>query len=281
MKDLRIAAVTCVSEVGQVEENLKRTIHWTLKARAMGATLVCFPELNLTGYCNSSRMADIALVVPDEITKELSRLAADQKITILAGMAEHNPNGLPYATHGIFSPDGGIHLYRKLHLAPPEKESFSAGDQVPVFQTKAACIGIQLCYDGHFPELSAIMRDKGAEVLFIPHASPHGTAQEKNRSWTRHLPARAFDNSVYVVACNQSGENCNGLQFAGNSLVIDPSGTILGKGEQGGEAMLLADLKQSQLKAVREHSMRHFYPQRRPGLYAKEMNQQIRIGKKG
>lgn len=226
-------------------------------------------------------MAAIALAVPDDNAEKLSRLAADQKITILAGMAEHNPNGLPYATHGIFSPDGGIHLYRKLHLAPPEKESFSAGNQIPVFKTEAARIGIQLCYDGHFPELSGIMRDKGAEVLFIPHASPHGSAPEKNRSWTRHLSARAFDNGVYVVACNQSGKNCNGLKFAGNSLVIDPSGTIVGKGEQGGEAMLLADLKQSQLKAVREHPMRHFHPQRRPDLYAKEMNPQMRIGGKG
>ena len=182
-------------------------------------------------------------------------------------MAEKNPNGLPFATHGVFTPEGQFHLYRKVHTAPPEKETFNPGDAISVFEAKGVTFGVQLCYDAHFPELSAAMTRNGAEVLFIPHASPRGNPEEKHRSWMRHLTARAFDNSVYVVACNQIGENCNGLTFPGNALVIAPSGEIMAKDTQPQASMLLAVLSASQLDAIRSHPMRYFFPNRRPELY--------------
>jgi predicted amidohydrolase len=271
MEDFRIAAVSCTSPLGQIGNNLEQTIHWTRQAHAQGADLVCFPELNLTGYCNSPRASDTALSVPGPVTDRLLRLAADENITILAGLAEHNPRGLPFASHGLFTPDGRIEMYRKLHIAPPEKRCYAPGDSVPVFDIGPVCLGIQLCFDAHFPEISSIMTDKGAELLFFPHASPRGSAEEKNISWTRHLSARAFDNGVYVVACNQAGENGNGLYFPGNSLIMDPLGRIIAQETSGKASMLMADLKSAELEAVRSHPMRHFFPHRRPDLYAKEM----------
>ncbi len=67
------------------------------------------------------------------------------------------------------------------------------------------------------------MAVKGAEILFLPHASPRGLAIDKHRSWMRHLTARAFDNSVFVVACNQTGYNGKGLTFPGNAVVLGHS----------------------------------------------------------
>ncbi|MGD9248248.1 MAG: nitrilase-related carbon-nitrogen hydrolase, partial [Desulfobacteraceae bacterium] len=72
MKDISIAAVTCDAPVGDIDRNLATTVEWTLKAKEAGADLVCFPELNITGYCNRPEMADIALPVPGLITRELS-----------------------------------------------------------------------------------------------------------------------------------------------------------------------------------------------------------------
>ncbi len=71
-------------------------------------------------------------------------------------------------------------------------------------------MGIQLCYDAHFPELSTRMAVNGADIIFMPHASPRGTPSQKLTSWLRHLTARAFDNGVFIVACNQNGDNQKG-----------------------------------------------------------------------
>jgi N-carbamoylputrescine amidase len=269
MRDICIAAITCDAFVKEVDRNLATTVAWTEKAKQAGADLVCFPELNITGYCNRPEISESALPVPGTATDQLSQLAQEQSVTLLCGVAEHNPAGLPFATHCVFTTEGDIQIYRKLHIAPPEKKSYCAGDRIRVFRTSGICFGIQLCYDAHFPELSSAMTQKGMEVLFVPHASPRGTGREKHQSWLRHLTARAYDNSIFVIACNQIGDNCNGLSFPGNALAISPSGEVIGADTQSRPSMLLVDLKASDLTDVRNHPMRHFFPNRRPEIYTK------------
>lgn len=267
MKDIRIAAVSCRSPLGETEHNLARTAYWVDQARRAGADLVCFPELNITGYYNHADISALSQPIPGPASTQLSSLAQSSRMIVLAGLAERNPGGLPYATHGVFWPDGRVDLYRKLHLAPNETAYFSAGGDIPVFRSSQAIFGIQLCYDGHFPELSTAMAVKGAHILFMPHASPRGDAAAKHRSWMRHLPARAYDNGVYVVACNQWGDNGKGLVFPGNAMVIDPSGNVLAKRLDEGEGVLVADLPAAELASVRAHPMRYFFPNRRPELF--------------
>ena len=267
MKNIRIAAISCPSKVGEIDRNLAETAAWTRKAKQAGAKLVCFPELNITGYCNRPEMAQLAQSIPGRASDELIRLAAEEDIVILAGMAQSNDDKLPYASHCVFAPDGNLAIYHKVHIAPPEKQAFTAGNTIPIFHAGGIAFGIQLCFDAHFPELSTVMTAKGAEVIFIPHASPRGNPEEKHSSWLRHLTARAYDNSVFVVACNQIGENCNGLAFPGNALVIGPGGEVMVKDTRPHASMLLADLNAADLEAVRNHPMRHFFPHRRPDLY--------------
>ncbi len=269
MRDIRIGAVVTPSLVGDSAANLERLARWVKRAREQAVELVCFPELNLSGYCNSAGLQKTAQQIPGPICSQVAALARQEKITILAGLAEFNPRGAPFASHCVFHTDGRIQVYRKLHLAPPETGTFSAGDRIPVFRIPKLSFGIQLCYDAHFPELTTAMALQGAEVIFIPHASPRGDARTKHQSWLRHLPARAFDNGVFLVACNQSGDNCNGLSFPGNAVVIGPSGEIIAKHLEGTETMLVADLQAADLEAVRSHRMRYFLPRRRPELYRK------------
>ncbi len=109
----------------------------------------------------------------------------------------------------------------------------------------------------------------GADIIFMPHASPRGSSEEKYNSWIRHLRARAFDNSVFIVACNQTGENNAGLSFPGLSIIIDPSGEIIGTYKDINEGVLVVELKNKILEDVRNHKMRYFLPNRRPELYKK------------
>ena len=267
MKDIRIAAVIFNSVVGQVQRNLDRMLPWIETARAEGADLICFPELNVTGYSSDPTIKDSAETIPGAISRQLEQMARDTNAVILAGMAEVDSNGRLFASHLVVSPTGISGIYHKLHIAPPEEAVFSHGLQVPLFNILGVKSGIQLCYDAHFPELTTRMAVDGADIIFMPHASPRGTPSAKLDSWLRHLTARAFDNSVFIVACNQNGDNQKGQQFPGVAVVIDPSGEVMKRHTNGDDGIVLANLSTDTLQAVRGHQMRYFLPNRRPDIY--------------
>ena len=157
--------------------------------------------------------------------------------------------------------------YRKIHLSPFEAPYFSYGHDVGIFEFKGLRFGIQLCYDAHFPELSTAMALKKADIIFIPHASPRGTPEEKSASWKRHLTARAFDNAVFVAAVNQVGENGAGLNFPGISMMVGPDGFVAGENSTYASQMHTHELDMSRLEHIRTHKMRYFLPNRRANLF--------------
>lgn len=267
INDIRVAVVVCRCPVGQVAHNLERTRYWTIQATKKRAALVCFPEMNLTGYSHRETIAEHAITAPGPEIEALVRLAAEHNIALLVGFAEKRADGRLCASHMVITPAGRTGVYRKLHLAPPEADLFSPGETLPMFRLSGVRFGIQLCYDAHFPELSTCMAAASADMIFIPHASPRGQAADKHQSWMRHLPARAFDNGLFIVACNQTGDNGDGLVFPGNAVVFSPSGTIIKTRLSGNPGMLVADLTVDQIRHVRCHRMRYFFPHRRPELY--------------
>jgi predicted amidohydrolase len=267
MKDIRIAAVISRAPVGAIRENLDRMENWIGKARQSGAHIICFPELNLSGYDVSSDIREAAEKISGKTVFRLLAMARREQIAILAGMAEMDEDNRVYASHLAIGSDGMLGVYRKLHIAPPEKHLFSPGNDIPLFTAHGATFGIQLCYDAHFPEISTRMALGGADIIFIPHASPRGTPRTKLTSWKRHLPARAYDNSVFVVACNQTGDNGKGLSFPGIALAIGPGGQILDQTLSEDEDMLLVELKENDMRLVRENRMHYFLPHRRADLF--------------
>lgn len=267
MRDTRIALVVANCPVAAVDENLASVERLAGEAAREGAEIVCFPELNLTGYSVAPDVTKTALPVPGPVTKELVRIARSTSVTILVGLAEKDPSGRIFATHLVVTPQGVTGSYRKIHIAPPEGPFYSPGGQVSLHSLPKLTFGIQLCYDSHFPELSTCMALKGCDLIFMPHASPRGTPEDKMASWMRHLTARAFDNGVFIAACNQVGDNRHGLNFPGVAVVFGPSGKVLQHFGGEKEGLLVADLKAAQLSDVRRHRMRYFLPHRRPDIY--------------
>ena len=267
MKNIRIAVVISNSPAGKIRQNLDVLAGWVREAKKKDAAIICFPEMNITGYSTRKKIVDSAQSVPGPVTGELAELAEKENITILAGLAEKDEKGRIFAAHLVVKPQGVSGVYRKLHIAPPEQRIFSPGRNIPLFEDHGVRFGIQLCYDAHFPELSTRMALNGADIIFFPHASPRGTPEEKFRSWMRHLTARAYDNGLFVVACNQAGENKKGLNFPGIALVIDPSGNVIAKNVNGNENMIVVDLKAGDLAKVRNHKMRFFLPHRRSDMF--------------
>ena len=118
-----------------------------------------------------------------------------------------------------------------------------------------------------------ILAEHGAEILFFPHASDmNETAEQKKPRWMRYMPARAYDNTVYMAVCNHVGDNGAGRGFSGVSFICDARGRVVAESVSGtDEEMVVADLKAADLaeaRSVPETFFRHF---RRPEMYARGM----------
>ncbi|MFP4668136.1 MAG: nitrilase-related carbon-nitrogen hydrolase [Desulfobacterales bacterium] len=269
---LSLALVSCNSVVGDTVGNLAGIEKWAAAARQKGALLACFPELCATGYHIGEEIHDAAETIPGPSSERIAEIADKHGICVLAGMAEKS-DGRTYAAHVMAEPGSGISgIYRKLHVGPPEKNAFSPAAQIPQpFKMSGWRIAVQLCYDAHFPELSTSMALSGADIIIIPHASPGKSPDEKLVSWMRHLPARAFDNGLYVAAVNAVGPNGCGLSFPGTAVLLSPEGRILDQYTGEHESMTVADLSRQSLESVRKHPMKYFLPNRRPEIYYKNM----------
>jgi N-carbamoylputrescine amidase len=267
MEDLKVAAAVMRSAAGGKVENLARMEVLVGEAARRGAQAVCFPEMNVSGYGLRQEMESFAEPIPGPSTEAVLKMAREYDLLILAGLAEKGEKNQYFISHFVAAPEGLIGFYRKIHLGPPEEGTYRAGSECPVFPFGKVRFGIELCFDGHFPELSTLLALKGAEIIFIPHASPRESAAEKKERWLRYLPARAYDNSVFLVACNPLGETESGLAFSGSALILGPKGEVLAENQGGKDGIILAELKSDTLRRVRENSRGFFLGRRRPEVY--------------
>jgi len=169
MRDIRIATVICNAPLGEKKLNLDRMKRWVRIARENKAEIICFPEMNITGYGVHPSVITAAEPIPGPTTRTLVQLAVSEQIVILAGMAEKDLQGRLFVTHLVIRPNRPVDVYRKLHLAPPEQSVFTQGNTVTVFKIPGFCFGVQLCYDAHFPELATQMALRGADAIRIIH----------------------------------------------------------------------------------------------------------------
>jgi len=270
MQNIRLALVQMEAKTGQVGENLDKIESFVVRAARDKVDLICFPELCVPGY-HRELARRYAETIPGPSTERISRLARKTGVAVMVGLAEKSAGDKPYITHLLVHPDGGVDKYRKTHLGLSERPHFTAGDELPVFHTPRAGIGVEICWDLHFPEVTTVLSLRGAEIIFAPHASPV-IVGDRRAIWLKYLAARAYDNAVFVAACNLVGRASETQQFCGGAMVLDPRGDVLAEAFNNREEMLVADLDAALINMIRRRrakSMRyHFYLHfRRPELY--------------
>ncbi|MDR0334747.1 MAG: hypothetical protein LBH69_02540 [Methanomassiliicoccaceae archaeon] len=262
MKDLRISMVQTPSFAGDLDGNLDRMLSFVNEAK--GSDIVCFPELSLTGY----KLPDSALHAVrrnDDIVARVSAAAAERGTAIAFGFAEKDDHGT-YISHALADTDGTLSIYRKTHLGKFEKEHFTPGNEFKVTDTGKVRIGFQMCIESHFPEITTCLAYRGAELILMPFATPMDIDHRMD-TWKKYLPARAYDNGVFVAACNYVKE-----ERGGGAIIIDPRGNIVAEDRAGKGSMLTAVLKGDMAKRVHiedRTNMRDtdFFGSRRPELY--------------
>ena len=242
---IRMAVVQAAAIPGDPQQNIKTIRTFSEKAAAAGCSAVCFPEGFLTGY-DPDNAAQFAISADAPALKEVSQIAAELQIDILAGYMElhilnaendftdpadpHSDSSLPTAarskssfaiTHAVFYPDGRILPCRKTHLGEKEQTIFDPGNVLQVFPLSCGVTAaLQICVECHFPEITQTLSLQGAQVIFAPFASP-GTPEDRRRIWQTIIPARAYDNRVVMACCNLLQEAAGSKQSASEPFADD------------------------------------------------------------
>lgn len=271
MLDTKIALVQMQSKLGCIKENLDKINGYVTEAAASNVDIVCFPEMCITGYGKEVARELAVDLDTGQVNECLREMSTRNNIVLITGLAERNNSEKPYITQVVVKPDGLIKKYRKTHMGKSEKPYFAEGNVFEVFEHEKCKFSIQICWDMHFPEMTAILSLRGAELVFAPHASPV-VVGDRRGIWLKYLSARAYDNAVFVAACNLIGDDGQGGQFCGGAIVIDPKGNVLDEDFNGRESMLVVELKADKINKIRgqrSSSMANsFYLMaRRPELY--------------
>lgn len=270
MKETRIALVQMQAETGNVKKNLAKITGFVEAAAEKKVNMICFPELSVTGY-NKTKGLLVPEMVPGPSSLHISSLAQRFGMVIMAGIPEKSQDDKPFISQLVAFPEGNVLTYRKTHLGKSEVAAFTPGDTMPVFAGETVNFGIGICWDMHFPELSTVLALKGAEIIFTPHASPQ-VMGNRRESWLKYLTARAYDNGVFVAACNLIGSDGGEKEFCGGALILDPKGNVVTESFSEEEDLLVADLDFRLVNNMRRQerkvmSASFFLNFRRPELY--------------
>jgi len=248
---VRIALAQISCKRGDKAKNIRKIEAKVTKAKRLDAKLVVFPELSLTGYTLRDQIYELAETIPGKSTTALENLAKKTGTYIVFGMPElsEKTQATIYNTAVLVGPDGFIGKYRKMYLPThsvfEEKRYFRPGYQTAVFETELGKIGLIICYDIFFPEVSRLVRLSGAQLIVCISASP-----ATRRSFFETLTvARAIENVAFLAYVNLVGLE-DGLQFWGGSRLIGPNGKVLAKAKYDKEDVAIGEIDYADVRPI-------------------------------
>lgn len=254
MKDFIAACVQIAITPNDVEANIEKGITWLERAvNESQAELVVFPETVTTGYetgLDAGELWDMVDEAPGRITKAIQEKAKELGVHVVwPSYRRAGARGQVYNSAILIGPDGEIvGIYDKTHPAPWERIDGGGwalvGDRADVFKTSLGDIGMIICYDGDFPELSRLLAVKGAEIIIRVSA-----LQRSYDIWYITNAARAYDNHVYLVACNLIGPDAGGNYGFGHSMIVNPIAWRLAQA-RGTEEIIAARLDPDPLRYI-------------------------------
>jgi predicted amidohydrolase len=265
---MRVAVAQLDPKLGERQRNLEECVARLEEAVAAGAELLVLPECAISGYMFDS--AEEALPFAEEIpgpsTEELAAACRRLGAWVVCGLLERDGDALRNSAV-LVGPEGLVGTYRKTHLPFLGVDRFVVpGDELPVWDTPLGRIGIEICYDLRFPEVTRTLALKGAEIVCHPTNFPVAA-----RIQTELITvARAAENRIYLLTANRVGKERWG-EFCGWSQIVDPYGARLAEAGETAEALLVADVELEKARdkdyVIPGEYELYLFGHRRPELY--------------
>ena len=248
------------------EENMEIALKKIQEAASIGAAFVVLPEMFSCPY-KASNFPVYAQPDGGENWKKLSAAAKENKIYLVAGSmpeaddsccreGENSGERKIYNTSYVFNRKGEqIAKHRKMHLFDcdipsarfHESDTLSAGNKVTVFDTEFGKIGLMICFDIRFPELSRLMADRGAKLVIVPAAFNMTSGPSW---WELMFRTRATDNQFFMAGCSPARDEKAGYVAWGHSIFVDPFGKVVAQLDEK-EGILCVDVDLEQVEDFR------------------------------
>jgi len=250
---------------GEKEKNISRTIEFIKKGK--DADLLVLPELCNTGYLFEN-FKELELlgekVIESPSIKSWEKIAQEMNLYLVAGFCEKIAKKIFYNSAVLIGPNGLIDIYRKIHLFNTEKNFFKSGnDPIRIYDIGKAKIGIIVCFDWIFPEISRILALKGAEIICHPANLVLPYAQKV-------MLARSIENKIFTITANRIGEDVRvnaKISFTGLSQITSPQMEILVQGTIDKEEIKVVEIDPSLAKNKMITTKNHVFLDRRIDLY--------------
>ncbi|MDB5263883.1 MAG: Nitrilase/cyanide hydratase and apolipoprotein N-acyltransferase [Adhaeribacter sp.] len=302
MEKLKVATAQFENKSGDKTYNLNLIESLSQQAAQAGAKVISFHECSVTGYTfarplSQAQMLDVAEFIPDgPSVKRLTEIARRHDIAVLAGLFEKDAANKIYKAYVCVDKNGLVAKYRKLH--PFINPNITPGNEYCVFELFGWKCGILICYDNNIIENVRATNLLGADVIFMPHVTMCTPSTRpgagfvdpklwenrendptylriefdgmKGRDWLmKWLPARAYDNAIYVVFSNPIGMDDDQLKN-GCSMILDPFGDVIAECRKLGNDIALATLTPDKLIDAGGY---RYKKARRPDLYREIIGQ--------
>ncbi|HOO18993.1 MAG TPA: nitrilase family protein [Paludibacteraceae bacterium] len=297
MEKLKISTAQFENRSGDKNYNLSVIENLTKKASEENSKVIAFHECSVTGYTfarklSKKQLLELSEFIPNgKSTKRLIQIASKYDMTILAGLFEKDNKDNIYNTYVCVNKNGLVAKHRKLH--PFINQNLVPGNEYCVFDLYSWKCGILICYDNNIIENVRATKLLGADIIFMPHVTmctpstrpgagfvdpilwenrendPTSLRLEfdgmKGRQWLmKWLPARAYDNAIYVVFSNPIGMDDDQLKN-GCSMIIDPFGDIVAECRALGNDLVSTVLIPEKLTMA---GGQRYIQARRPELYS-------------
>lgn len=268
----KIAGVQTDVTLADSETNLTRMLGTLEKTAAEGAKLTVFPECALSGYCFDSldEARPFAETIPGPSTERMKKACSLLGIHVVYGLLESDGDRI-FNACVLVGPDGVVGSYRKVHLPFLGIDRFTTpGDRPFGVETIGDVkVGMNICYDGSFPESARTMALAGADLIVLPTNWPPGS-----ETFARYaINTRAMENVVYYMSVNRVGTE-RGFRFIGMSRICDTGGNTMADAPNRDETILYGEIdvvraRNKRLVRVPDKHIIDRFNDRRPEMYGK------------
>lgn len=275
MAEIKIALIQ-MPTVEDVAANLETAREKVKYAAGQGADIVVLPEMFCCLYQSASFLKNKE-PQGGRIWQALCRMAADNRVYLVGGSLPEQDGDKIYNTSFIFAPDGvQIGKHRKVHLFDidveggqhfKESDTFTAGSRPTVINTKLGVIGVEICFDIRFEELTRLMALEGAEMVFVPAAFNMTTGPAH---WQTHFRGRALDNQLFMFGCAPARDVDGPYVSYGHSIAVSPWGDVIEELDEA-PGVLICEIDTDQISSIRQQLP--IMKNRRSDLYTLLLNQ--------
>lgn len=263
----RVVCHQLAPRIGDLAANHAASLAAVGDAVSRGADIVVLPELVTSGYLFRSRdeAREVAITPDHPIFGEWAATLSGDTV-VVGGFCELGRDGSLYNSAAVVDRSGVVAVYRKTHLWDRENLIFEAGDAPPpVVDTPHGRLGVIICYDLEFPELTRCVALRGADLLTVPTNWPLMPRPAGERPGEIVLAmAAARVNRVFIACCDRVGSE-RGQEWTGGTSIIDEAGWVLAASDKAGAVQTDVDLRRARAKSLTERN--DLFGDRRPGLY--------------